>query len=382
MLCGLVIHGYSITPGYYGARSLSLGYASTAFNYDINSIFYNPAILSSMNYTLWGYQYQHSYMGYNNFAEDLNQALEFDLKNFESLSSEDKTTLFSQLEDIFQSKAGLWGNRSNIPGYAARNYGVSFAVVDTAIIDPVQPAENFFAQDAQDISNADIASLQMNFTGLKYKQISLAFALEVYPSVNAGVTLHYLNGKLTEFRTSITDSIFTPAAETKDYLEYGWGKAEEKFSKIVADAGILVNLGQYFNIGVVYKNFGAAKIKTPSRTITLSKRITAGFAFKPNAQWGIYVDIDVKKSKLLYNGQDMQPISVGIEKGFFENKLFLRAGILNDLTEKKLFGKNSNALYGFGVGFNMGKFVVDAGLGIDSNGTVKNLAVSGFILMK
>jgi len=381
MLCGLVIHGYAITPSYYGARSLSLGYASTAFNYDINSIFYNPALLSSINYTLWGYQYQHSYMDYKNFSEDLSQVLEFDLKEFESLDIEDRTTLFSQLENIFQASSGMWGNRSNIPGYASRNYGLSFAMIKTAIVDPVQPGEDFFAYDVADITNADIASLQMNFTGLKYKQISLALSMEVYRSVSLGITVHYLNGKITEFTESITEDIFTASSEPKDYLEHGWESTDEKFSKIVLDAGVLVNLGQFFNIGLVYKNIGAAKISSPHRKIALSKRITAGFAFKPNSQWGIYVDMDIKKTKLLYNNREMQPISIGIEKGFFENKFFIRAGMLNDLTEKKLLGKNSIALYCLGVGFNMGKIVIDAGLGLNSNGTVKNLAVSGFILM-
>jgi hypothetical protein len=105
-------------------------------------------------------------------------------------------------------------------------------------------------------------------------------------------------------------------------------------------------------------------------------------AFRPNAQWGIYVDVDLKKSDLLYNGHEMQPISLGIEKGFFSNKFFVRLGMLNDLTEKKLLGKKSNALVGLGIGFNMGKFIVDAAIGLGPDGTVKSLAVSGFILIK
>ncbi|MCP5107999.1 MAG: hypothetical protein GY950_31710 [bacterium] len=52
------------------------------------------------------------------------------------------------------------------------------------------------------------------------------------------------------------------------------------------------------------------------------------------------------------------------------------------MTEKKFFGKKSNILYGFGLGFNMKRIVVDVGLGMNSDGTIKNLAVSGFILFK
>jgi len=378
----MVLKGFSIIPGYYGARSLSLGYASTAYNYDINSIFINPAVLSSIDYTLWGYQYQHSYLDYRNFAEDLVEVLENDLKHFENLAQNDKSTLFSQLKELFRSKTGIYGFRSNIPGHVSRNFGLSFSLIKTALINPVYPGENFFAREIDTVTNADIASLHMNFIGLNYKQISLSYSMDFHYSFSLGVTLHYLNGKVTTFNRSIVDDIFTPGKEPKDYLESGWDSAEEKFSKVVADAGIVVKLGNFFNIGLVYRNFGAAKIKAPEQEIALSKRLIAGLAFRPDAQWGFYVDVDLKKSDLLYNGQEMQPISLGIEKGFFSNKFFVRLGMLNDLTEKTLLGKKSNALVGLGVGFNMGKFFVDAALGLGPNGTVKSLAVSGFILMK
>jgi hypothetical protein len=92
--------------------------------------------------------------------------------------------------------------------------------------------------------------------------------------------------------------------------------------------------------------------------------------------------MDLKKLDLLYNGQDMQPISFGIEKGFFKNKFFVRVGMLSDLAEKYFIGKKSNALYGLGVGFNMRKIIVDLAVGLDNDGTIKNLAVSGFIIVK
>jgi hypothetical protein len=334
----MALNGFSIIPSYYGARSLSLGYASTAFNYDINSIFINPAILSSINYTLWGYQYQHSYLDYRNFAEDLSEVLGNDLNNFENLGQSDKSALFSQLKELFRSKAGIYGFRSNIPGYVSKNFGLSFSVINTALINPVHPGENFFDQEIETVTNADIASLQMNFIGLNYKNISLSYSMDFHRSFSVGITLNYLNGKVTTFNRSIVDDIFTAEAEPKDYLEYSWDSAEEKFSKVVADAGIVMNLGKFFNIGLVYRNFGAAKIRTPEQEIALDKRIIAGLAFRPNAQWGIYVDVDLKKSDLLYNGQEMQPISLGIEKGFFSNKFFVRLGMLNDLTEKTLLG--------------------------------------------
>jgi hypothetical protein len=386
VLCGLAFYGFSIVPSYYGARSLSLGYGSIAFNYDLNSIFLNPSLLSSASYSLSGYQYQNSYMDYKDFGGKLAEVLDYDLPNFESLTTSDKSAAFSQLQDLFQSKAGMFGFRNSIPGFISRGYGLSVSLVNTTIINPLEATgsdgSNIFSKDVTDVSNQDIQSLSMSFLGLKYKQISISYAMEMARSITLGVTVHYLTGKVNDFSRSITDSLFAPDSQVKDYLEAGWQDAEHKFSRVVADVGLSMNFGRYFRAGIVMRNFGGAKISTETRDIELHKRVIAGLAFRPNEQWGIYLDMDIKQADLLYNGQDMQPISIGIEKGFFKNMLFLRAGMLNDITEKHFFGKKANALYGFGLGFNMRKVVVDLAVGMDNNGLVKSLAISGFFLLK
>jgi hypothetical protein len=387
ILCGLAFNGFSIVPAYSGARSLSLGYGSVAFNYDINAIFLNPSLLAGFTYSLSGYQYQNSYMDYKNFSTDLMEVLDYDLANFESLAAADRSAVFSKLQDVFGAKTGMFGFSASIPGFISRGYGLSVSLVNTAIVNPLEPSADggadIFAKNVDDVTNDDIAGLRMNFLGLKYKQVSLSYGMEVARSVTLGVTIHYLKGKLNDFsRSLLADDVFNPNGEVKDYLELAWQDAEHKFSKVVADVGASVNLGRFFKAGIVMRNFGGAKIKTPDREIALHKRVIVGLAFRPNPQWGFYLDMDVKKADLLYNGNEIQPISLGIEKGFFANKFFVRAGMLNDITEQHFFGKKSNALYGFGIGFNMSKIVVDLALGLDNNGTVKNLAISGFFMLK
>ncbi len=213
LICGLAVNGFSVVPGYYGARSLSLGYASTAFNYDMNSIFINPSILSSMNYSITGYQYMNSYMDYKGFGDSLKDVLDYNLSGFESLSADDKSAVFSKLEDIFSSKAGMYGFLGNVPGFVSKGYGLSVSFVSTAVINP--ESSDIFNKDIGDVTNSDIASLSMNFLGLKYKQISLSYAMEVYNSVSLGVSVHYLNGKLTDTGKTLTDSLFTPDADPK-----------------------------------------------------------------------------------------------------------------------------------------------------------------------
>jgi hypothetical protein len=90
----------------------------------------------------------------------------------------------------------------------------------------------------------------------------------------------------------------------------------------------------------------------------------------------------VAKGDLYFNGKKSQPVSLGVEKGFFQNKLFLRAGFLNDLGEKYFLGRKANILYGLGFGFNLGNFLADFALGLDHMGHVKNLGISGFYLVQ
>jgi hypothetical protein len=185
-------------------------------------------------------------------------------------------------------------------------------------------------------------------------------------------------GKITEFNTSIVESIFSPDTSIQDYLEYAWDDAEETFYKLNVDLSVTADLGKYFKVGVVAKNVGNPTLVTSERDIIMERRIIAGIAFRPTIEWGVYLDIDINKTDLFYSGEDVQLISLGVEKGFFQNKLLLRAGFLSDLTEKYFLGTKSNSMVGVGFGFNMTKILIDFAMGIDSGGAINNIAVSGF----
>ncbi len=374
------VHLFSIVPFYYGARSLSLGYSSSAYNYDINSIFINPALLSGINIPLAGYQYQSGFFGYRGFYDDLNDVLTYDLKNFEGLDSGTQASIHDKLKSVYGYKHGMYGFNSNLPGFVFKRYGFSVSFVNTSIINPLDT--DILNKFSQNLTNEDIKNLEFNFIGLNYTQYSLAYALYFSPSFSFGVAIHYLNGKVSEFNHSITGDIFSTGSKERDYIEYGWAGAEKKFGKVVTDFSVSAIAGKFFRIGIIMKNFSDPKIQTEMGEIVLKQRIIAAIAFKPDNKIGIFLDIDVKKRDLLHNGQDMQPVSFGVEKSFFNNKFFLRAGFLSDLSEHYFIGKNGNVIYGFGMGFNMGNFMVDAGLGLGNDGKVKNLAISGFFIMK
>ena len=370
----------SIVPEFFGARSLSLGYSSSAYNYDINAIYINPAMLSQIFYPFSGYQYQYSYMDYRDFSENLSEILKYDLLNFENIDDSEKKALFSRLKDLFGMKNGLYGFESRIPGFVTRNYGIAYSRVNTAIMNP--NGSDIFNKNIEDVSNDDIASLDMNFMGLRYKKLSVAYSLNFARSMNVGISLHYLSGKIIKFDMPITHDVFSSQSDSKDYLEYTWDLAENKFSKLVADLGISMDMGNFFKAALVIKNLGNPTIDKEETGIVLKTRVIAGLAFRPNIKWGIYLDMDLNRTDLLYNGKKIQPFSFGVERGFFGNKFFLRAGFLNDLTEKYFLGKKSNILYCLGLGFNMDNVFVDLAIGIDNNGTIDNLAISGFYLLK
>jgi len=371
---------FSIIPRFYGARSLSLGYASVACSFDINSIFVNPSLLSSVSYPISGYQYSHSYLDYKNYLDDLKVIISNDLKNFTDLKDIEKENLFVKLKGLFDSKHGIYGFKSNDPGFITKDYGFSVSFVNTAVISPNK--SDVLSKKIGEISNIDIASLNMNFIGLKYTKYSLAYSFKISKAVSFGVGLHLLKGKSADFNSSITNDIFSPGSDSKAYLEHGWKSAEHKFTKIVTDLSFAADIGKYFKLGVIIKNVGNPKLSTNEREIVMEKRVIAGLAFRPDMKWGIYFDMDVLKSDLLFNGEKMQPVSFGIERGFFYNKFFLRAGFLSDLTEPHFLGKKSNILYGLGLGFNIHNIIVDLGLGIDHGGKLCNLAISGMFILK
>lgn len=373
---------FSIIPAGAGARSLGLGYAGRAFSYDTNIIFNNPSLIYSIPYGITGYQYQNSFLAYKGFADTLSSVLDYNLSQFENLSSADKDIAFSQLEELFSSKAGMFGFTANLPAFMGRGYGIAYSVIDTSFINPIVPGDGFFDQSPGDVSNSDIQSLQMNFLGLHYKQLSLSYGFPLMKGIMFGVTLHYLNGQVTDFTSPITSSTFVPDNKARDYLKETWKLADTDFSKIVSDLALSIDVGRYFKGTVVLKNAGNPEIKTPSRTLSLEQRIIAALAFRPTEDWGIYIDADITKTDLYHNGGEFQPISLGIEKGFFKNTFFARVGMLNDLTDSHFWGSKSNAMYTFGIGFNMKNILVDAALAFKDDGTIKCIAISGFFLLK
>jgi hypothetical protein len=367
-------------PFFYGARSLALGYSSLAFNYDFNAVYVNPGLLTYLQASLGGYQYQSSYLDYQDAAVKWAGIGAYDLQHFQDLDAATRSQLLGKLNDIFSAGTGINGFQFRDLGYAGRGYALAVAQIDAAVVFPL--ANAVLDKPAGEIGNADIASLQMRFIGLHYNDYSLGLAFSLGQGISLGTTAHYLKGRNAEFNAAITSAPFQAGATAKEFLQFAWSGAEKSFSHLNFDVGLSADLGQYFKAGLMVRNVGNPVIATAFGDLRLARRVIGGLAFRPNGQLGIYLDIDVAKGDLFHNGQEAQPVSLGVEKGLFQNKLFLRAGFLSDLGAKYFFGRRANVLYGMGFGFNLGKFLVDLALGLDNMGHVKNLGISGFYMLQ
>ena len=378
--CAFFLPAFSFFPFFHGARSLALGYSSLAFNYDFNAIYLNPALLNSLATPLGGYQFASSFMDHSGFAGQLQKISAADLENFDGLSMVQKTDLLERLKDVFSLKSGINGFQTKNPGYAGKGYGLAVEFVDAAIVFPL--AGDILAKPAEQVSAADIAALQMRFIGLHYSDYSIAYAFSLSQGLSLGASLHYLKGKASEFDVAIVAEPFRPDAGAKEYLQYAWSGARKEFNKINLDLGVSMGLGAYFKAGLLVKNVANPVIASELRELRLPRRVIAGITFRPDSQLGISLDLDAVANDLYHTGQKVQPLSLGMEKGFFQNKFFLRAGFWNDISQKYFFGRKARILYGIGLGFNLASFLVDLAIGLDGLGNVKNLAISGFYMIQ
>jgi hypothetical protein len=170
-----------------------------------------------------------------------------------------------------------------------------------------------------------------------------------------------------------------PAMEVADRLQASWSAADQDFSKLFLDASVGMSFGDSFAVALLLRNALRAGIQAAGRELASPRQATVGIAFRPRADWGVYLDVDVARSELYFASRTSQPISLGLEKGFFGNQMLLRVGMRNDLAESYFLGRKSNVLYGLGIGVQLAQLAVDASLALDRDGRIRSVAVSGFI---
>lgn len=360
---------------FFSPRALALGMGGLSFSYDFTALYGNPALLSNFQFSVTGLTYQNRYSDLLKMEEHLDGLLQSWRQKGSGLplGSEGQ----EHLNALSESGSGLYGFDAKIPGFLIKNFGVGVARTESAFMAPVLVDGSIIA--------ADRGEPLFHAVALKYTQYSLAYAMPVSQNVFFGLGAHFMTGKIGVNDYSINDSFFEIGLDTHDYVNRAVDSCQEKFTKIVCHIGLIWKVAQTFDVSLTVENIGDPSLledEDKGINIELKHRYRASFSFRPVLDWGFYVDADINKTPI-YPGfeQKRQPVSLGIEKGFFQNSAFLRAGFNTDISRKYILGKNSYMTLSFGVGIRVNAFLVDAGLILNGNGTVNGLAIAGYYVV-
>jgi hypothetical protein len=369
-----------IFPFFFGARSLSMGTGGIATASGINPVFINPALIGDFSGSISGYQYQNSYRDRNDFEDQLSALLDTDLWNFTSLPDSRKEDILARIRQLNRAGTGLMGFSGHFPGLILGNYGIGGAIYTSGVINPVY--SDRFDQAVSDVSQSDINALAFTFHGFSFTNYSLSYSVDVTYDLRIGANFNYINGKYARRDFFINDEVFSSRKSRIDYLQKAWSDPAEIIRTLNIDLGVSISMGKYFRAAAVLKNLTQPRLLDEDEDSILDRIVVAGIAFTPDHTWTICADFQLMKSRIFMSREEIQPLALGVEKGFFKNMMFLRLGFLGDIDDDHLVGENSNMLIGLGGGFRFGNFAVDISAALDNKGTMGGLGVSGFALIR
>ncbi len=372
---------YSIDLFFYGPRSLSLGYGGNAFSYDYNVIINNSSLISNLPVIVGGYNYQTEYFEYNDFSNKLNVFFSSNYANFDSLDISLKSEVVSRINDIYSSKYGIFGSKVNGFGFMMKSYAFAVQFVEITVINPNK--NNVMNKKVNDIVKQDLDSLKMDVISFNFKRYILSYSLPVSRNLNIGMNFSYLNGDSYKNEINVSSqSFFDKGLDMREYSQEFWDLCDTGISKIKFDVSISMNVSRSLIVYASMFNIGKPEFGINNTKLVFDNRYKAGLVFRPSLTWGFYFDFDIFKYDYLFNGNKLQNISIGIEKGFFKNMLILRVGMYSDISEKFFFGKNSVNVYSLGLGFNAGKILIDSGVSFNSDGSIRAVAIGGYYIVK
>jgi hypothetical protein len=281
------------------------------------------------------------------------------------------------LKALSKNESAIYGFEAKIPAMVLKTLAMGVASIHSATLMPTFNGEDVGADNLNDLTFKSV--------GMKYTQYSLAYAMPLGKDFFFGISSHFMSGKVKIGQHRLSDPLFETGRESKGYVERLADESDRSFSKLSFTMGLTWKVGEILDVSLVSQNVGNPSIEvsdTGEAPLELAQRYRASMAFRPAIDWGFYVDADLKKSKL-YPGFEVerQPISLGVEKGFFQNTTFLRLGLNTDISKKYIIGEKSNLLLSMGVGIRVSAFVVDAGLILNKNGSINGLAIAGYYVV-
>jgi len=364
----------------FSARSQSLAAGSLAFGADPFVLLQNPALLSIQNRSVSGLQYGQDFGAHADYDLRLSSILEADLRGWSDMTESARLKALADLRDLAGQTGGLYGVKARSLGFVARGYGINVQFLQGA-------ACGLFSGSALDkpvseVSAADIEALSATLANLQGTVISFGTGLRLSEGVHAGAVLHYFNGGMSLFEESLLGGFFRSGRNSREYFDLAINRRDQDLKKLSLDLGLLVEAGPHFKLALVARHFSLTKIELPAGEILFPKRYLAGIAFQPSPDWGFFVDADLRPRVYPVGNHERQPLSISMEKGFFHNQLFLRAGLRADLAAEHLLGSQADLLYSMGLSFHLSSLVIDLAASLDNSGRLNALVATAFYIMK
>ncbi len=367
-------------PFFNGARDLALAQSALTFTYDFQVCRINPALLSGFSTSLQGLSYQQNYGDWGGILEKSKELFEKNnLKNWDSFSNEKKASLWSSVQSLYNQENFFQGFVSKGAGFASGKWSLNYFNVHWSWLKPKpESLENIDAE--KNPGYQELALLKFLQFGARFSQVVLAYSFGISSNIDLGFSVNYLKGRVLKKEVNFLDFAGEEVSK-RVFLENGWDFSEgEEISKIYIDTGLLFTIGRSLKAALVVKGVGKPALHLQKESLTIENQISAGISFHPDESWGIYFSALLKPSDLFFTGVKQQPVALGVEKSFFESKLFLRAGIRGDLQSTYLTGSNSPLRVSFGAGLNIAPLVADIALIMNSRRQLDGLALNLIIL--
>lgn len=363
-----------------GTRSLALGSGSSAFGWDPFVMLLNPALLSLQTSGLSGYQYGQDFRAAGGYDDRLSALLDLGLESWSEFDSERRSQALAGLRELADEPGGLFGIKSRAMGFVSRGYGINVQFLQGTVIGPFSgPA---LARAEPEVSEADLAAMTAKLANLRGTVISFGTAFRLAQGVHAGAVLHYFNGEMSLFQEGLLDGFFRSGLNSLDYFKLAVERRDLSLKKISADLGLVVEAGPHLKIGLAAHHFPLTKVELPGGELLFARRYLAGLAFQPAADWGFYLDADLSPLASLVGNAERQNLTLGLEKGFFQNQMFLRAALATNLAAEHLLGSRADLRYSFGLSFRLASISLDLAAALDREGRLDLFSAGAFFIMK
>lgn len=324
------IYVFSIQQNSIGSQAFGMGGTGVTVKDSTWDIFYNPALLSMDKHFKFGLTFD---LGLNN-------------RNFNSMFNAIKNKNTNQINTILSdNNISITNNTGLNISFNGPLGGVGIGALLT-----ISGNGNIIKGKANDITiSYDTSALFEVPIGYSYD-----FEINDKNELSLGIAVKYMNLSVNK-----SSSVFNDNTNMSDVIrDFMTFSTKNNDSNIGVDFGIIYELDDIWNIGLVAKNINAPKFNINNNTYTLHQQLKAGTSVNYKF-FTIALDVDIlKNDKSIFNTNvKTQYVNLGTMFNF--KFVSLRGGLMYDFINK------DEVIYtaGLGIGF------LDLGVQVSSKTT-------------